>query len=118
MSATEFEREQRNWAVILHLSVLLGNTLLPAIGWLVPFVLWQLKKDEYLYVDRVGRKVNNFLLNLLVLYLVGSVLSVIGVGFIILAVIWVMSVIIPIVAAVKESKGESFDYPVLFSFLV
>lgn len=114
----EFEREQRNWSVVMHLSILLGNTLLPVLGWLVPFIIWQLKKDDSIYIDQTGRKVNNFLLNLLVFYIFGGLLTVIGIGFLILVALWFVSIVLPIVAAIKESKGQSYDYPSFFSFLI
>lgn len=118
MENTDFEREQRNWAVVMHLSILLGNTLLPVIGWFIPFLLWNMKKDESLFLDQTGRQVNNFLLNLLVLYVFGSLLTVIGIGILVLIAVYIVSVILPVLAAIKTSKGQRFDYPSLFSFLI
>lgn len=114
----DYEREQRNWAVICHLSILLGNSLLPVVGWFIPFVIWQLKREDSIYIDQVGRKVNNFLINLFIFYVFGSILTVIGVGFLVLVALWVVAVILPIIAAIKESKGQSYDYPHFFKILI
>ncbi|MEC9283134.1 MAG: DUF4870 domain-containing protein [Bdellovibrionota bacterium] len=118
MEEIDYRREQRNWSVMMHLSILLGNTILPVIGWFVPLMIWLSKRDQSVYLDRVGRQVNNFLLNLLVLHVFGLLLTTIGIGLLVIGVVYVISILLPIYAAIKESKNEIYEYPSFFSFLI
>lgn len=55
----------RNWAMFLHLSVLLGWPL-PVLGLLAPILIWQLKKEEFPELDEHGKEVLNFLISMLI----------------------------------------------------
>lgn len=110
------EKDERNWAVALHLSVLAG-WLVPMAGLVAPIAIWMVKKDESPLVAEEGRKVINMLLTLLIAGLVAGVLCLILIGFVLLAVLAAYSIIMPIFAAVKTANGERFEYPFCMKFL-
>ena len=55
----------RQWGMIIHLSIMAGY-LVPFAGFVVPVLLWQLKKHEHAQIDAHGKNVANWLLSLLV----------------------------------------------------
>ena len=59
------EKETRNWAMFLHLSLLSGF-LIPFAGLIAPIVIWQLKKEEMPEIDAHGKMVANFILSMLI----------------------------------------------------
>ena len=52
----KFASNEKQLAMILHLSQLLGFVV-PVAGYAVPIVLWQLKKDTSHNIDQHGRKI-------------------------------------------------------------
>ena len=114
---------ERQWAVFIHLSGLLGffaPHLLNVVG---PLVLWLIKKNESPYLDGVGKRVLNFQISYALYGFVAA--SLFGllwwaiVGFLFLpvyAVIAVAWIILTIVGAVKESNGEVFEFPLAIKF--
>ena len=76
-------RDARQWAMFLHLSLLAG-CVVPGAGLVAPIVIWQVKKDEYPELDQHGKAALNWILSLLVYSLIGIVLACVYVGFFIL----------------------------------
>ncbi len=109
-------KEERNWAVALHLSVLAGY-LIPFAGLIAPIAIWMVKKDDSALVAEEGRNVINMLITLLIAAAISSILIIVVVGFVMLAVLGAYSIIMPIFAAVKTANGERFKYPFAYAFL-
>ena len=55
-----------NWAMIIHLSQFCGYVI-PLAGFIVPIVLWQLKKEEDPVIDLHGKIVANWLITELIM---------------------------------------------------
>lgn len=111
-----YTKEERNWAVILHLSILLGFVI-PWAGFVAPFVIWLLKKNDSDYLDRQGKEVMNFLISVVIVSLIGLVLVVVLIGIAILGALTIASVALSIYAAIKVSDGEDFRYPYILRLL-
>ena len=113
----------RQWAIGLHLSALLGFAgphLLNVIG---PLIIWLIKKKDSPYLDSVGKRVVNFQISYSLYGFVAITLfgllwwAVIGFIFLpIYAVIAVAWLIFTILGAVKESNGETYEYPFVIKF--
>ncbi len=114
--ATEQDRDTRNWAMILHLSLLSG-LLVPMAGLVVPIVIYVLKKDELPGLVPHGRVVFNWMISALIYALVSLVLIFILVGFLTLFALVIASIIFPIIGGIKASEGELWPYPLSISFL-
>lgn len=112
----QLRQQQKRWAVFMHLSLLLGQSLLPIVGWLVPILLWWYYKKSSPYLDLLGRKLHDFLLNLLGLYLVSFVLSFVGIGYLFFALVYALGIGLPLWGAYRESQDELVNYPGLFRF--
>ena len=109
------DQQTRQWALILHISQFAG-WIIPFGGFLVPFIIWQIKKDTLPGIDEHGREVMNWVITE-VIYFVGSILLclvVIGVPFLIATII--AGVIFPIIGAVKASDGVCWRYPLNLRF--
>lgn len=102
--------DERNFSMLCHLSALLG--LVIPFGHIIgPLVFWLLKKDEYPEVDRQGKDALNFQLSLTIYAIVAGILVIILVGFVLLGAIFLFGLIMTIIASVKSSNGERFEYP-------
>ena len=111
------ENEIRNWNMLCHLGALSGG-IIPLGNIVGPLLVWQLKKNEFPSVIAHGKAALNFQLTMLIAAfasLVGLVvLSFICIGYLFLPVlilIGLAALIFPIIAAVKASNGEPYQYP-------
>jgi uncharacterized Tic20 family protein len=104
------------WAMALHLSLLAGYAI-PLAGFVVPVVIWQIKKDQFPIIDHHGRNAVNWMISS-VLYLVLSfILAFVLIGIIGFLLLGLLAVACPIIAAVKASSGEVWKYPLAIEFV-
>lgn len=109
--------EARRWAMITHLSALVG-LLGNGIGFLIaPLVVWLVRKDTDPFVDDQGKEAVNFQLTMFIAAIVGIILSFVLIGIPLLIVIGLMAIIFPIIAAVKANDGHRYRYPLTIRFL-
>ena len=122
--ASGVDDTERQWALGVHLSALLGFAgphLLNVIG---PLIIWLIKKQDSPYLDSVGKRVLNFQLSyslygFAAITLFGLLWWLV-IGFIFLpiyAIVGVAWLILTIVGAVKESNGETYEFPYVIKFL-
>ncbi|MEM8639270.1 MAG: DUF4870 domain-containing protein [Cyanobacteria bacterium P01_G01_bin.54] len=116
MNRPDQSQESRQWAMFLHFSQL-SNFVIPLGGIIVPIVIWQLKKEELPGIDEHGRMVTNWIISSLIYGVVGAISSAVIVGFIILAVVFVCSIVFPIIGGLKANKGLFWKYPLTLEFL-
>jgi uncharacterized Tic20 family protein len=108
--------DERTYSMLCHLSALSG-LIIPFGNVIGPLVLWLLKKDEYPEVDRQGKAALNFQLSLTIYSIIAAILIVILVGFVLLGAIFLFGLIMTIVASVKSSNGERFEYPLSINLI-
>lgn len=107
---TYTNNDERTFSILCHLSALSG--LIIPFGHIIgPLVFWLLKKDECPEVDRQGKAALNFQLSLTIYAIIAGLLVIILVGFVLLGAIFLYGLIMTIVASVKSSNGERFEYP-------
>jgi uncharacterized protein len=104
------DSDQRFWAMLCHLSALLG-LLFPFGSLLAPFVIWLLKKESMPYVNAQGKEALNFQISVLLAVLVSSLLLFVIIGFLLLLIVLVGWLILVIVAAINASEGAPYRYP-------
>ena len=110
------ERETRRWAFMLHLSVLAGFAL-PMAGLIVPIVIWQLKKPELPGIDEHGINVVNWIISLIIYSIASVVLCLVLIGIPMLIALGAVSIVFPIIAAIKANDGIAWKYPLSIPFL-
>src|SRR4051794_23441489 len=102
--------EEKNLAVIMHLSPLLG-ILFPLLGFIVPIGIWYFKKDTSPFINDRGKEILNFMLTVSIATVISFILTFIFIGYLMLIVIVIYMVIVSIMAAIKTSEGKEFRYP-------
>lgn len=110
-------KEDRQLLVLTHLSQLI--TLVIGFGsLLVPLILWLTQKDKVYQMDTHGKAIVNFQLSLLVLYIICIPLILLfALGLLGFVVLGLVSIIFPVINAVKTSNGEIPTYPLSFNFI-
>lgn len=110
-------RQDNQLLVITHLSQLV--TLLTGFGsLLIPLILWLTQKDKVYQMDEHGKNIVNFQLSLIIYFIICIPLILLfGLGILGFIVLGLISVIFPIINAVKASHGEVPKYPLSFIFI-
>lgn len=114
-NAETLAAKAKEWGLILHLSQFCGLAV-PFAGFIVPIVIWQIKKDEYPLVDAHGKVVANWLISFLIYGVCCFLLAIILVGFPLLIALGAVGLIFPIVGAIKANNGEVWRYPLSITF--
>lgn len=104
------------WAMILHLSMLAGFVV-PLAGLVAPIVIWQMKKKEIPGLDAHGCHAANWIITVFICGIVFALLCLVIIGIPLLIVLGVVSIVFPVIAAVKASNGELWRYPMSFDFV-
>ncbi len=107
---TESDSDARMWGMFAHLSALFGF-IFPLGNLIGPFVIWQIKKNTMPFVDDQGREALNFQITVTIAAIVSSILIVVLIGFLLLAVVGLASLVFCIIAGVRANDGEHYRYP-------
>jgi uncharacterized Tic20 family protein len=115
----EANRDARMWAMFCHLSGLaLFLPILPIIGNIIaPLIIWQIKKDDYPFVDEQGKEAFNFQLSILIYLIVSGLLCFACIGFVLLPAIVIGDIIFLLVAAINANEGNHYRYPLTIRFI-
>ncbi|MCH2032549.1 MAG: DUF4870 domain-containing protein [Tenacibaculum sp.] len=110
-------RRDKQLLVITHLSQLLD--LVSGIGgFIVPLVLWAIKKDEVYGMDEHGKAILNFRISMfLYVLLCIPLILLFGLGILGFIVLGIFYLIFPIMNAIRASNEEEPNYPFSISFL-
>ncbi len=110
-------RQDNQLIVITHLSQLI--VLITGFGSLIlPLILWVTQKEKVYKMDAHGKSILNFQLSLIVYFLVCIPLILFfGLGLLGFIILGILSVIYPIINAIKASNGEVPRYPLSLNFI-
>lgn len=103
--------EDKVLIILCHLSAFIG------VGFILPLIVYLIKKQETGPAAAHAREVLNFHLSLLVYFVCSIPLMFIGVGFILFMLIALGSLILAVIAAVKASDGVLYRYPLSIRFI-
>ncbi len=122
--SAEVNKEACMWAMFCHLLGLAGLIyIMPVIGSIVgPLILWQIKRDEYPFVDEQGKEAVNFQVSMLLYAVVGSaVCAITCIGAPLIPVVClsvcIVDIIFLLIAAVKANNGQHYRYPLTIRFI-
>ena len=102
--------DEKLWATLIHVGGIFFNFIPALIGYLV-------LKDRGPFVRAHTATALNFQLTLLIASFVGWVLTIVVIGFVILAAVWVVNIVFSIIAAIAANKGEWYTYPMSIKFV-
>jgi len=103
------DRDSQQWAMIAHLSALIGFVI-PFGNLIGPLVVWQLKKDMPFVVDQ-GKEALNFQITVAIAVFACLLLSLIVIGMLLLPVVAIGALVLTVIAGIKANDGEAYRYP-------
>lgn len=110
-------REDKQLLVITHLSQLL-TTVTGVGGLIVPLVIWVTQKDKVHDMDEHGKRIINFQLSLIIYAIICiPLILLLGLGIVGLLVLGIISILFPVLNAIKTSNGEIPKYPLSLNFI-
>jgi len=107
----------RTWSALCHASALLGVFIHFPGHLLAPLIVWLMKREESPEIDAHGKEAINFQISMLIYNLVAAVFCIILIGFVFLAILWVLNAVFVIIAAIQASEGKFYRYPMTIRFL-
>jgi uncharacterized protein len=98
--------DDRNLALITHLSGII-------LGFIVPLIVWLISKDNpgKAYITGESREALNFQITILIGYVICWVLTFILIGALLWFILWIANLVFCILAAVKVSNTGTYRYP-------
>ena len=117
--AKELNKDARMWAMFCHLAGVGGLIpVVPVIGSIiVPLIIWQVKKDDFKFVDEQGKEAVNFQISILIYAFVAGLLCFACAGFALLPAVYIVDVVLLIIAALKANDGHHYKYPLTIRFI-
>ncbi len=113
--------DDKTWAILAHLSAPIAGIV--SAGWVTfggPLVIWFLKKDSP-FVRSAAAGAFNFAVSMWLLSILGwiMVFTVIlaPIGFIVMAIAGLMSLILGVIGAMRVSSGQFYKYPMQIRIL-
>jgi uncharacterized protein len=107
----------RTWAILCHLSALVGFLGVPFGNIIAPLAIWLLKKQNSESVDAHGKEAVNFQISMTIYTLVAGLTCFVFVGFVLLPAALLVNLVLVIIASIKASNGEFFRYPLTIRFI-
>lgn len=105
------DSNERLFAVLCHVSAFIG------IGLILPLVVYLVKKKDHAPSARHAAEVLNFHLSMLVYAVAGGILTIVGIGALILLAVAALTLVCGIIGAVKAGRDELYHYPVTIRFV-
>lgn len=110
-------REDRQTLMLTHLSQLL-DLVTGFGGFIVPLIIWIMKKDEIYDMDEHGKSILNFQLSMFIYAIICiPLILLLGLGILGLIAIGILCLVFPIINAIKANNGERPNYPFSIQFI-
>ncbi len=97
-------QDDKTLAILTHLSGII-------FSFIVPLIVWLTAKDTKPWLSEQSKEALNFQITVLIGYIVSSALTLVLIGFFLFVIVWALSIILSVVAAVRVSQGVDFHYP-------
>jgi len=114
------DKEQRNWAMLAHLSALLAFATVIG-GIIAPLIIWLIRKDDMSFAAAQAKEALNFQITVyliaLALWLTFITVILIPIAVLLLILLAIVDIVLIIVAAVKVSEGFPYRYPFNFRLI-
>jgi len=82
-----------------------------------PLILWLVKRDDSPEIDAHGKEALNFQISMLIYNVIAAVFCLVQVGFVFLAILWVLNAVFVIIASIQASDGKFYRYPMTIRFI-
>jgi len=108
--------DDTTWGVLVHVAAFVG-IFIPFGNVLGPLVVWLIKKDESEFVDANGKQALNFQITWTIILLVAVATILVGIGLLLVPIVGLAWLILVVLATVKASNGEVYDYPLTIDLI-
>jgi uncharacterized Tic20 family protein len=110
--------QDRMWILIAHLGGAAGALFgAGMLGWIAPLVALVVRGNQSPVVRHEAVKGLNFHLLWGIIALVGSVLTCLGIGVVVVIAATLIATIVGVIAGVKAANGEPYEYPMSARFI-
>lgn len=109
-------KEERLWGMLCHLSVFSAH-FIPLGNIIAPLIIWQIKKEDSSFIAYHGKEALNFQISIIIYISIAAILSFFLIGLPLLFGLWIFSLIIVIIAALKANDGQYYRYPLTIRFI-
>ena len=106
--------EERTWAAIAHGAGVASSVFLPI---LISLVIYHVKKDESRFVADQAREALNFQITIALAMLVALTSLLCVVGFALVPLVTLASLVFGLIGAIKAHEGERYRYPFTLRFV-
>ncbi|WP_067974260.1 DUF4870 domain-containing protein [Nocardiopsis trehalosi] len=97
--------DDRTMAMLAHI----GGAV---VGFILPLILYLVKKDDSPYVRYHAAQALNFQIMMVIGYVIAGALTLIIIGYLLWLVLWVGGLVFGILAGMAANRGEWYKYPV------
>jgi uncharacterized Tic20 family protein len=102
--------DERLWAILTHI----GGLFVPLLA---PLIVYLVLRDRGPFIRQHSATALNFHLTMTIASIVGGILTIVLIGFFILAAVGILSLVLAIMAALAASRGEFYTYPLSITFV-
>jgi uncharacterized Tic20 family protein len=102
--------DEKLWATLIHIGGIFFGFIPALIGYLV-------LKDRGPFIRAHTATALNFQITMTIAAIIAGILTIVIIGFILLAVIGVLVIVFSIIAAVKANQGQPYTYPLSIKFV-
>lgn len=99
-------QEDKTLGLLTHLSGII-------LSFIVPLVIWLTNKDkaDKGWLNDQAKEALNFQITILIGWIASTVLSVVGIGLLLMPLVWIVNLIFCILAGIKANEGVAYRYP-------
>ncbi len=112
----EVSGDDRTWGILVHAAAFVGFVV-PFGNVLAPLLIWAIKKDESRFVDENGKEAVNFQITWTALLFLSALSVLVVVGFVLLPVVALAWLILVVIAILRASDEQVYDYPLTLDLL-
>ena len=111
MQTSTSTSDVRMWNVLCHATALAGFFVPWAGHILGPLIVWLVKRNDSPEIDQHGKESLNFQISMLIYNVIAGVLCLVLIGFVILAILHILNLVLVIIASIQASEGKLYRYP-------
>ena len=115
-AVSNITKDVPKYCMFMHLTQFCAY-LIPGLGFVVPIVMWYLRKDESPDINKHGINITNWILSLLIYGVFSSILIPFIIGIPLAGAVLVCSIAFPVIGALKAKDGVIWTYPLTIPFL-
>ncbi|MDN4476504.1 DUF4870 domain-containing protein [Demequina sp. SYSU T00192] len=98
------QSDERLWAMLAHLGIIL-------FGFLPPLIIWLVFRERSAFVDDQGKEALNFSILVTIAQIVAGILWVVIIGIVLSVVVGIAMLVLCIMAGIAANRGERYRYP-------